>query len=213
MPKSTRNRKQKNYFKVIPHPLTVGRLFPLTLPLLLPPTLPVPPPTLATLSLLELSTLLLVALALLLLLLSCLSSPGSLGSKPEALANRFRISVRLTTPERRPESEEPGMWMLDAVTEVVLLEGEVVVYGGPDAPENAVGGNIVFIILELGVKIAPDVSGFGGGFEYAGVRAGVGGPEDAGEGGCTTHILCERVATSLATVWARVEKGFTWKTG
>lgn len=29
----------------------------------------------------------------------------------------------------------------------------------------------------------------------------------------TTHILCDRVATSLATVCASVEYGLTWKTG
>jgi hypothetical protein len=34
---------------------------------------------------------------------------------------------------------------------------------------------------------------------------GVGGPDDAGEGASTIHIRCERVATSLATVCARVE--------
>lgn len=28
----------------------------------------------------------------------------------------------------------------------------------------------------------------------------------------TTHIRWERVATSLATVWASVESGLTWKT-
>lgn len=52
-----------------------------------------------------------------------------------------------------------------------------------------------------------------GGTRIAGVAAGVGGPEDAGDGVSTTHIRCERVATSFATVAARVEKGLTWKTG
>lgn len=41
----------------------------------------------------------------------------------------------------------------------------------------------------------------------AGVAAGVGGPEVAGEGVSTTHMRCERVATSFATVWARVDQG------
>jgi len=36
------------------------------------------------------------------------------------------------------------------------------------------------------------------------VRAGVDGPEEDGEGESTTHIRWDRVATSLATVWARV---------
>jgi hypothetical protein len=57
----------------------------------------------------------------------------------------------------------------------------------------------------------------------AGVMDGVGGPEDAGEGVSTTHILgllaiicglsktdlCDRVATNLATVCARLLYGFT----
>jgi hypothetical protein len=52
-----------------------------------------------------------------------------------------------------------------------------------------------------------------GGTRIAGVAAGVGGPEDAGDGVSTTHIRWERVATSLATVCARVENGVMWKTG
>jgi hypothetical protein len=52
-----------------------------------------------------------------------------------------------------------------------------------------------------------------GGTRTAGVAAGVGGPEEAGDGVSTTHIRWERVATSLATVWARVEYGLMWKTG
>ncbi len=46
-----------------------------------------------------------------------------------------------------------------------------------------------------------------GGKSTDGVRAGVEGPEDAGEGVSTTHMRWERVATSLATVWARVLYG------
>lgn len=52
-----------------------------------------------------------------------------------------------------------------------------------------------------------------GGTRDAGVSAGVECPEDEGEGLSTTHIRCERVATSFATVWARVLYGLTWKTG
>lgn len=43
-----------------------------------------------------------------------------------------------------------------------------------------------------------------GGIRIDGVSAGVEEPEDAGDGLSTTHILCERVATSLATVCASV---------
>jgi hypothetical protein len=52
-----------------------------------------------------------------------------------------------------------------------------------------------------------------GGTRVDGVSAGVDGPEDEGEGLSTTHMRCERVATSFATVCARVLKGLTWKTG
>jgi hypothetical protein len=52
-----------------------------------------------------------------------------------------------------------------------------------------------------------------GGTRVAGVSAGVDGPEDEGDGLSTTHMRCERVATSFATVWASVLYGSTWKTG
>ncbi len=38
-----------------------------------------------------------------------------------------------------------------------------------------------------------------------GVARGVAGVDGDGDAASTTHILCERVATSLATVWASVE--------
>jgi hypothetical protein len=52
-----------------------------------------------------------------------------------------------------------------------------------------------------------------GGMPTEGLRAGVEWPDEAGEGASTTHMRCDRVATSLATVCARVEYGLTWKTG
>jgi hypothetical protein len=45
-----------------------------------------------------------------------------------------------------------------------------------------------------------------------GVAKGVAGVEGDGEAASTTHILWARVATSLATVWARDEYGLTWNT-
>jgi hypothetical protein len=45
-----------------------------------------------------------------------------------------------------------------------------------------------------------------------GVANGVAGAEGDGEAASTTHMRCERVATSLATVCASVEYGFTWNT-
>ena len=61
-----------------------------------------------TLSLRLLSTLL-RTLALLLLRLNRLISVGSHGCKPDALANKFNISVKLTTPDKRPLSVAPGI--------------------------------------------------------------------------------------------------------
>ena len=43
-----------------------------------------------------------------------------------------------------------------------------------------------------------------GGTRTDGVTAGVEAPDEAGEGVSTTHMRWERVATSLATVWASV---------
>lgn len=51
------------------------------------------------------------------------------------------------------------------------------------------------------------------GTRVAGWAKGVGGPEDEGETGSVTHIRWLLVATSFATVWARVLSGVTWKTG
>jgi hypothetical protein len=72
------------------------------------PPLVLPRRCTSTLSLLALSKLRLTLL-LLLLLLARLVSAGSCGLSPLALANRFRISVRLTTPDRRPDMLAPGM--------------------------------------------------------------------------------------------------------
>ena len=72
------------------------------------PPLMLPRRCTSTLSLLALSKLRLTLL-LLLLLLARLVSAGSCGLSPLALANKFRISVRLTTPDRRPDMLAPGM--------------------------------------------------------------------------------------------------------
>ena len=42
-------------------------------------------------------------------LLNLLYSPGSVGCSPVALAKRFRISVKETTPFRRPDIYAPGI--------------------------------------------------------------------------------------------------------
>jgi hypothetical protein len=160
----------------INYPPTVG-LLPLTLPLLLPATL-LPPPTD---SLLELSILLL-ALAELLLLRLSRCSLGSCGFNPLALANRLRTSVKETTPVSRPEMLPPGSWF--AVNVDVGVAGGAVVYGGPEtvvAPDKIWEGPDEVIVVVW--------KGFWGGIGTAGVMAGVGGPEDIGDGGWTTHIL------------------------
>lgn len=98
---------------------------------------------------------------------------------PLALANKFRISVKLITPLRRPDKLAPGI----AAAEMAGAGG-VVTVAEADAGSGVMGE---------------------GGTRTAGAMAGVGGPEEAGEGASTTHMRWDRVATSLATVWARVE--------
>ena len=51
------------------------------------------------------------------------------------------------------------------------------------------------------------------GTSVAGWVKGVGGPDDDGDTGSVTHMRWLLVATSFATVWARVLSGVTWKTG
>ena len=128
-------------------------------------------------------------------LLAMRTSSGSWGLRPLARANRFRMSVKLMTPERRPERLAPGMAEADIA--------------GAGAPERWDG---VWDATGVGPAEGRGVTGLGG-TRMAGVRAGVGGPDEAGEGESTTHMRWDRVATSLATVWARVEYGFTWNTG
>jgi hypothetical protein len=153
-----------------------------------------------TLSLLELSMLCLMLLELDLRLARRASS-GSWGFSPLALANRLRISVRLMTPLSLPERLAPGI--------VDIADAEI---AGATVPVLArwVGA------VEL-TGMGPAIPGSGvigeGGTTTAGVIAGVDGPDDAGEGASTTHMRCERVATSLATVCARVLNGLTWNTG
>jgi hypothetical protein len=106
------------------------------------------------------------------------------------------MSVRLITPLNLPLKVAPDIADADMAGAAVLscLIGVVVVALMNDA--------------ELGRGVIGE-----GGTRIAGVAAGVGGPEDAGDGVSTTHIRWERVATSLATVCARVENGVMWKTG
>ncbi len=101
---SLHNLRTPNPFTLaFPHPSSPPQL---NLPHLLPPT--------STLLLLPKLTLLLRRLCLLL-------SSGSCGCSPLALANRFRISVKLTTPDSLPLMWAPGR--AAALTEGVVARG------------------------------------------------------------------------------------------
>jgi len=98
----------------------------------------------------------------------------------------LRISVREITPVKRPDNPAPGR----AAAETVV-------------------GNVPLIEGEAGFEF--DVVARTA-WEREGVARGVTGFDGAGEADSTTQTRCDRVATSLATVWARVEPGFTWNT-
>ena len=77
----------------------------------------------SAIELLALSRLSLIPLLLELLLprLFLLASSGSVGCRPLALAYKFRISVKDTTPESRPDMCWPGN--AEAETDAVALRG------------------------------------------------------------------------------------------
>ena len=104
-----------------------------------------------------------------------LCSPGSRGWSPVDLANVLRISVNEMTPLSFPDSLAPAI--ADAGT------------AGAAAGD---GG-------------APPAAAVGAPGNDCGPANGVAGADGDGEGDSTTHMRCERVATSLATVCARVE--------
>lgn len=141
-----------------------------------------------------------------------LLSSGSVGCRPDARAKRFRISVRLTTPASLPAMLAPGS--ADAETEGVLLRGRK---GGFDCGRDGK---------------------WEGAWETEGCESCGGIEVDCkdGDGESVTHILMRcgahgqfwdleafsgewmahrwaLVATSFATVCARVEYGLMWKTG
>lgn len=108
-------------------------------------------------------------------------SPGSEGFMPDDLAKRLRISVRETTPVRRPERLAPGRAEAGTLCWTCCGRGE----GGVEP--------------EPGIRTDPPV----------GARSGVAGAEGEGEADSTTHMRWAWVATSFATVCARVEYGLT----
>lgn len=117
-------------------------------------------------------------------------SLGSEGCKPVDFANMFSTSVNEMTPVSLPERRAPAM--ADAGTAAVGTgeAGTAAVGtgdGGAGANTGAAGGGGPAVVKDWGpIK-------------------GVAGAEGEGDADSTTHIRCDRVATSLATVWARVE--------
>ena len=75
------------------------------------------------------STLLLMLL-LLDLLLPSRTSLGSVVGSPLALANRIKMSVRLTTPTRCPLILAPGMALADIEGPAGAMKGDAVEGGG-----------------------------------------------------------------------------------
>lgn len=102
-------------------------------------------------------------------------TPGSDGFSPVDLANVFSTSVNETTPLSFPDIRAPIR--AEAGTEAAIC-GDGGAAGAPC------------------VKLAGPVNG---------VVMGVSGAVGDGDDDSTTHMRCDRVATSFATVWARVE--------
>lgn len=106
--------------------------------------------------------------------------PGSLGCRPVDLAKVLSISVREMTPLNLPDIRAPIK--LDAGTTGAIC-------GDGGAPLGATGA--------------------GPPGKLPGPVKGVAGAVGDGDAESTTHIRCDLVATSLATVCARVEYGLT----
>lgn len=128
-------------------------------------------------------------------------SSGSPGDSPDARAKRFKTSVKLTTPERRPLMAAPGI-----CAALILTPGFTAVKGGPGVISGPLPDRCGRdpdgegkCILELG---EPNIGG-------EAWIPGLGGTLVDGDGASTIHIRWERVAHSLATAWASVLKGVT----
>jgi hypothetical protein len=88
------------------------------------------------------------------------------------------MSVKEMTPVKRPEIRAPGRAEAE-------MAGNVADSAGDAGFDPGCGGTTACVI--------------------DGVARGVAGVEGDGDAASTTHILCDLVARSLATVWARVE--------
>lgn len=109
---------------------------------------------------------------LLLRRLCLLVSFGSLGLKPLARAYRFRTSVRDTTPDSFPDMLSPGSDAADMEGLGFVANDCEEVCSEADGPGSS------------GVPVRA-----GGRLSTAGWAAGVGGPDEEGEGESTIHIL------------------------
>ena len=123
------------------------------------------------------------------------------------MAKRFKISVMDTTPVSRPDSRAPGKPLGMTVVVKVWL-------GSGDGGVGALAGDGGITTLPDGEGLStPAVGASGGPAGWLGWRSGVAGALGDGEADSTTHMRWDLVATSLATVWPRVEYGLTWNTG
>lgn len=92
-------------------------------------------------------------------------SPGSDGRRPDDRANKLRMSVRETTPVRRPDIWAPGS--ADAGTLCCVVPWR----GTGDGGVEPVPGTITVLLL-------------------VGDKSGVAGEDGDGEGDSTTHMRC-----------------------
>lgn len=113
--------------------------------------------------------------------LLALWAPGSIGFNPVDFAKELRISVRDTTPLSLPDKRAP-------IIADAGMAGDVC---------GDAGGPL------LGVRVGGPPG------KLLGPVNGVAGPVGEGEVESTTHMRCDLVATSFATVCASVEKGLT----
>lgn len=136
---------------------------------------------------------------------------GSTASRPPARANRIKISVKLTTPTSRPLMRAPGSEFADTEGPLGAMKG-VLGEASATLPGSALtdGGGTTWVWPELTESDdeCEDV-----GTSVAVWRDGVGGPDEEGEIGSVTQRRWLFVATSLATMCARVFMGVTWNTG
>lgn len=149
-------------------------------------------------------------LELRLLLARCAS--GSAGCRPEDLAKRFRMSVRDTTPVKRPDTWAPGIAAAGGDEKLWLVaRGECGADSPPEVGTSTVGveQGLMPVPCPVEVVVAEAKPALELEFGRLGVRSGVEGPLGDGDADSTTHMRWLCVATSFATVWARVETGVT----